>query len=75
MILTTTSVATASGAHLDGLALMVTVVMVGLLIAKEVSSSLAGEPMRRLSRALNVVLIPLVIVFVSGLAARVLEAL
>ncbi len=74
MILTTT-MATASDGYLGGLALLATIVMVGLLITKEVSSSLAGERMRRLSQALNVALIPLVIIFLSSLAARVLEAL
>jgi hypothetical protein len=74
-MLLTTTIATTSGGYVGGLTLMTTIVMVGLLIAKEVSSSLAGARAQRLSQALNVALIPLVIIFVSSLAARVLAAL
>lgn len=68
---TTASLATLSG----GLLVVISVAaLVFLLIQKEIVSSLGGDFVKRLSRVLNVSLVPFALVFVVSLIFKVLEA-
>lgn len=68
MITTTTVTTTAIASGLLGsLALMAILFFVGLLVAKEIAATLPSERARRLSRALNVALVPLSIIFAAAL--------
>jgi hypothetical protein len=64
---TTTAVAAAS------LALIAILTLLALLIQKEIFSGLGGERAGNLSRALNITIVPLIVVFVIMVAFRVLD--
>ena len=69
---TTTTVTTVAAASL---ALIAILTMLALLIQKEIIGGLKGPRARRLSRALNVAIIPLVIVFLATAAYKIVDVL
>ena len=69
---TTTTVTTVAAASL---ALIAILTMLALLIQKEIIGGLNGERARRLSRALNVAIVPLVIVFVVTVGFKIADVL
>lgn len=72
---TTTTTATIHGLATASLTLIVVLTLLALLIQKEVIGGLVGERARRLSRALNIAIMPLATVFVTSLALRIWDAL
>lgn len=69
---TTTTVTTVAAASL---ALIAILTLLALLIQKEIIGGLAGERARRLSRALNVAIVPLLVVFITTVVFKVAEVL
>jgi hypothetical protein len=69
---TTTTVTTLTAASL---ALVAILTLLILLVNKEVISSSSNEDARRLSRALNIAVVPLVLVFVMTAAVKLVTAL
>lgn len=74
MIITAAADGVAPGGAGGGPALLIILAVIGLLIAKEVSSSLMGERARRLSQGLNVLIIPLLTLFLVTVTMRLLGA-
>jgi hypothetical protein len=75
---TTTSVIssiTSTGGIAAGLGLIAVLALISFLITKEMASVGGSPRMERLSRFLNVAIVPLLIVFGSIVASRVVEAL
>lgn len=69
---TTTVVTTAAAASLALIALLT---LIALLIQKEIIGSLSGPRARRISRALNIAIVPLVLVFVVTVAFKIADVL
>jgi hypothetical protein len=69
---TTTVVTTAAAASL---ALIAILTLMLLLVQKEIISSLNGARAQRLSRALNIAIVPLVLVFVVTVAFKLADVL
>ena len=70
---TTSTVTTLTNAGLAGtLGLIALVLLVVLTVQKEVSSVAEGRRPVRLSKALNVAIVPLVLVFIAMLIAQIL---
>lgn len=75
-IVTTTTVSTVALYTLGGsLALVGIAALATLLISKDVTSAGRSELARRVNRALNVALLPLLAVFLAALAFHINEAL
>lgn len=76
-MITTVTVTTAGVTTVaaTALALIAILAMLALLIQKEIIGGLEGPRARRLSRALNVVIVPLLIVFAATVAYKVSEVL
>lgn len=76
-MVTTVTTATTVAVTLAGMSLSLSVILalVALLIEKEVVSGLKGPRAKRLSQVLNVVIAPLVTVFVAALVLSVAEVL
>ncbi|MFO7166519.1 MAG: hypothetical protein DIU80_000675 [Chloroflexota bacterium] len=72
---TTATSAVLSAASAASLTLLVVLLLIALLINKEIFSILPGGLAKRLSRALNVTVIPLAIVFAITLVIQVVDAL
>lgn len=70
---TTTTVITTAAAASFALIAILTLIL--LLIQKEIISGIAGERARRLSRALNIAIVPLLLVFVVTVAFKVADIL
>ncbi len=74
--ITTSTVTTMANISLAGtLGLIAIIFLLTLLVQKEISTSISGKKMLRLSHALNVAILPLLIVFVSIVVVRVAIAL
>lgn len=71
----TTTTTTATTVAAASLALIAILALLGLLIQKEIISGLKGAQARRLSQALNIAIVPLVIVFLTTIALRVSNVL
>ena len=71
----TVSTVTSTAGIAAGLGLIAVLVLVSFLVAKELSSAGDNPKLRRLSRSLNVAIVPLLMVFTSIVAVRVVEAL
>lgn len=69
---TTTTVTTLAAASLT---LIVIVTLIGLLVQKELIGGLDGVWAKRLNRALNIAVVPLIIVFVASVVVKVADAL
>jgi hypothetical protein len=73
---TTSTVTILANISLAGtLGLIGIIFLLGLLIQKEISTTVTGKKMERWSRALNVAIPPLLIVFVSIVIVRIALAL
>ncbi len=71
-IVTTTTVSTVTVVTLGGsLALVGIVALITLLASKDLSSVSRSEQMRRLNRALNIAIVPLLVVFLAAVVWRV----
>ena len=71
-IVTTTTVSTVTVYTLAcSLALVGILAMAALLISKDVTANASGERAKRIHRALNIALIPLLIVFIVVVASKV----
>lgn len=71
-IVTTTTVTTVTVYTLAGsLALVGILAMAALLISKDVTATSSGERAKRINRALNIALIPLLIVFLAVVISKV----
>jgi hypothetical protein len=73
-VTTTTTVALTTAAA-TSLALIVVLTLIILLIQKELIGGVEGLRAKRLSRALNVAIVPLVVVFVTSVAIKVADVL
>jgi hypothetical protein len=69
---TTTAVTSVAAASL---ALIAILALIALLIQKEIFSDLEGDRARRISRALNIAIAPLLIVFLTTLVFTVYDVL
>lgn len=73
---TTSTVTTLTNISLAGTFGMITIIfLLGLLVQKEISNTITGKKMERWSRALNVAIPPLLIVFASIVFVRIALAL
>lgn len=72
---TTTTTAIVTTLTATSLTLIVILTLIGLLIQKEIVSGLSGPKARRLSRALNVAIVPLAIVFIATALYSVIDVL
>jgi hypothetical protein len=69
---TTTTVTTMAAASLT---LIVILTLIALLVQKELIGGLDGVWAKRLSRGLNIAVVPLIIVFVASVIVKVADAL
>jgi hypothetical protein len=69
---TTTAITSMAAASLT---LIVVLTLIAALVQKEIIGGLAGDRAKRLTRALNVAILPLVVVFVATVAVRIAETL
>ena len=69
---TTSAITTLTAASLALIALLT---LLALLFQKEVASGLKGRYARRLSRALNIAIVPLIIAFASTVVVRIVAVL
>jgi hypothetical protein len=75
-IVTTTTVTTVTVYTLAGsLAIIGILALVAMLVSKDVSTTVASERARRVNKALNIAVFPLLVVFIFAVAAKVLEVL
>jgi hypothetical protein len=73
-IVTTTTVSTVTVYTLAGsLALIGILAMAALLISKDITTTASSERAKRINRALNIALVPLIIVFAAVMIAKILE--
>lgn len=72
---TTTTTTTVTTISAVSLALIAILTLLSLLVSKEIISCSTSEKAKRLSRALNVAIVPLVIVFFATAIAQVLKVL
>jgi hypothetical protein len=72
---TTTTAMALTTVAVASLALVAIVTLILLLIQKEIISGVAGTSARQLSRALNVAIVPLIVVFISTIVIKVIIAL
>ena len=73
---TTTTVSTVTTLAFAGsLALVSILTLLALLVQKELTSASTSRPARVLSRVLTIGIVPLLVVFVSIVAVKVVEAL
>ncbi|MBK9944782.1 MAG: hypothetical protein IPP13_24570 [Kouleothrix sp.] len=70
---TTTTVMTTTAAA--SLALIAILTLIAMLIQKEIISGLSGPRAQQLSRALNIAILPLILVFVVTVAFKVADVL
>jgi hypothetical protein len=73
-VTTTTTVALTTTAAAS-LTLIVILTLIGLLIQKELIGGLESGRAQRLARALNIAIVPLVVVFVASVAMKIADAL
>ena len=72
---TTTTVTTVTTLAAGSFALIAILALIALLVQKEIIGGLQGERARRVARALNIAIVPLLLVFASTVAFRVLDVL
>ncbi len=75
MVTTITIANATTGVMAASLALIAILTLLALLIQKEITSGLGSAWAANLSRALNIVIVPLIIVFVIMVAFRILDVL
>lgn len=74
MITLATPTTEVSAATASTLALLAVLALIGLLFIREISVASLSPRARRLSQSLDMIIVPLLIVFVSALVAQVLRA-
>jgi hypothetical protein len=72
---TTVSTITSTEGFAASLALIALLALSSVLVAKELSSAAQAPRVQRLGRGLNVVIIPLLMVFTAIVAAKLVEVL
>ncbi|WP_129672173.1 hypothetical protein [Candidatus Chloroploca sp. Khr17] len=72
---TVTTVTTITSVAVASLTLIVILTLLVLLIQKEIIGGFTGIRAQRLSKALNVAIMPLSVVFITSMLLRVLEVL
>ncbi|HJZ46455.1 MAG TPA: hypothetical protein VKE41_04790 [Roseiflexaceae bacterium] len=72
---TTTTVTILNSAAAASLTLIVILALITLLIQKEIITGLSADWARRMCQAINVALMPLIVVFLVTFAIRVADAL
>ncbi|HEX2910539.1 MAG TPA: hypothetical protein VH186_06990 [Chloroflexia bacterium] len=72
---TTTTTTTVTTISAVSLALIAILTLLSLLISKEIISSSSSERARRLSRSLNIAIVPLVLVFFATAIAQIIKVL
>ena len=72
---TTTTTTIAMTASTASLSLIAILTLIGLLIQKEICSGLESPRARNLSQALNVAIVPLVVVFITMVVFKVIDTL
>ena len=75
MVTTITTANATTAVTAASLALIAILTLLALLIQKEITSGLGSAWAANLSRALNIVIVPLIIVFVIMVAFRILDVL
>jgi hypothetical protein len=73
-VTTTTTVALTTAAAAS-LSLIVILTLIALLIQKELIGGLESKRARQLSRALNIAIVPLIVVFVATVVIKVVDVL
>ncbi len=74
-VTTTTVVSITSAASIAAFGLVATLTLIAFLVVKELASSGNDARLQMLSRILNVAIVPLLMVFVATVAAKVVEEL
>jgi hypothetical protein len=74
-VTTTTTIAILNTAVAASLALTAILALIGLLVQKELISGLLGERAKRLSRVLNIAIVPLGIIFLITIAVKIADML
>ncbi len=72
---TTVSTVTSTAGIAAGLGLIAVLALISFLVTKELSSAGDSPRLQRLSRYLNVAIVPLLVVFTSIVASRVAQVL
>jgi hypothetical protein len=72
---TTVSTITSTQGFAASLALIALLALTSVLVAKELSSATQAPRVQRLGRGLNVVIVPLLMVFAAIVAAKLVEVL
>jgi hypothetical protein len=63
------------GASVASLAAIAIVTLIAMLIQKEIASGLEHASAKRLSRALNIALVPLIVVFITTVVIDIIDVL
>jgi hypothetical protein len=74
-VTTTTTTAILNTAVATSLALTAILALIGLLIQKELIGGLQGDRAKRLSRVLNIAIVPLAIIFFVTIAVKLADML
>lgn len=72
---TTATTATLSSVAATSLTLMVVLTLIAALVKREVFASLHGERAQQLARALNIAILPLLVVFAVSIGVRLADGL
>jgi hypothetical protein len=72
---TTATIATLSTAAAASLTLIVVLTLLAFLLQKELIGGLKGPTAQRLSRAINIAIVPLAVVFLSTVVLSIAQAL
>ncbi len=73
-VTTTTTVALTTAAAAS-LTLIVVLTLIALLVQKELIGGLESQRARQIGRALNIAIVPLVVVFIASVAIKVADVL
>ena len=73
-VTTTTTVALTTAAA-TSLTLIVILTLIALLIQKELISGLQGQRARQIGRALNIAIVPLIVVFAASVVIKISDVL
>jgi hypothetical protein len=74
-MITTVTTTTTTTLAASSLALIAILILITLLIKKELISGVDGLRAQRLNRGLNIAIVPLVFVFITTMALRVVDVL
>jgi hypothetical protein len=71
----TTTTTTVTVTMAGSLALIAILTLLALLVKKEIIGGIGGERAKQWSRALNVAIVPLAVVFLAGVAVKIADIL